>query len=886
MGSLHCKIRKNGGSKELHVSAGREATLNEALHNKLQQGRPSTLLGYGTSMSSGAQITFDITRMETLSTFLKRGVTGDQLRFVMGQVKKLIDDCVSAGLPLMNLILDDKYVFNDSWKERVAFVYVPLSGIQPDIKLMRNFFANLLKKAKPADDDAKALLDAYNAFFAENAAFNPTAYAKNLGLILVKNGASPSILKRSEAGNDRATNPIEGEDGDSADRCGKPAQGPGTTVLDEGQFDGPEAVSPEQVPVAAADSAASSVAAQVPMSASVGNGAVEPEAARTSAANKEPVVDQDISLKGKHSIGNVIASIAKHTASNSKATGEADLAAGDDSEPEGQQGRLSDLNSRVNCAADDNDTTVLGASSAAEAEDASDAAPDADSQPEADDTDTTLLGKSPFEEPVVEDDASDVGVDAAGQTEAADGADVADEADAASDHAAMSTEADGGDGTEGPADGDAAKGVEPDEEPGEGAEPDAGASVVEAANDASDETPDETTDAAAGTIVLDEEPAGQTPETLADDGGTITLGADVPGFADKPAEGGKHSSGENITNESGQLPWHARHANLDPNTGVLGVGPWQTICLDDEDDSVWNEEPAADAEAESEGAPQADDASVVETVAEPEPEPELEPEPEPTADQDSDTEAKSAVEEPSQADESADNGDEEKVESGANSKSIADESEPECEPKPTADSETEPAANSGVKSDSGTEQHPEAEAAAEPEPAAASKPNPEPEPEPDSEAVTEPKKEAAADQAPVQDSPAAPSAPDAPASPAKPAADTGKNESRKRPALDIPELPKTHWLTHEGSGERVRIQGKRFVVGKSKYSNYQVRNTTTVSRSHALFHCEEDGCWIEDDNSRNGTFVNGERLAPGVRKRLSDGDSVRMSDEMFTFGER
>ena len=83
----------------------------------------------------------------------------------------------------------------------------------------------------------------------------------------------------------------------------------------------------------------------------------------------------------------------------------------------------------------------------------------------------------------------------------------------------------------------------------------------------------------------------------------------------------------------------------------------------------------------------------------------------------------------------------------------------------------------------------------------------------------------------------------------------------------------------------MRLHGKRFVVGKSKYSTYQVRNTTTVSRSHALFHCEEDACWVEDDNSRNGTFVNGERLAPNVRKRLEDGDAVRMSDEMFTFNE-
>ena len=881
MGSLHCKIRKTGGSKELHVSAGREATLNEALHSKLQQRRPSTLLGYGTSMASGAQITFDITRLETLSAFLKRGVTGEQLRFVMGQVKKLIDECVEAGLPLMNLILDDKYVFNDSWKERVAFVYVPLAGIQPDIKLMRTFFANLLKKAKPADDEAKALLDAYNAFFAENAAFNPTAYAKHLGLILVKNGASPSILKRFEAGNDRVTNAIEGEgdnDGDSAGRFAKPAQGPGTTVLDEVPFDGPEAVSPEQVPAVAANAVASSVVAQVSVPASLGEVAAEPAVAQAPAADEESTADQSASPKGKHAIGNVIASIAKHAASNSKAADEADSAAGDGSEFEGQQGRLSDLDSRVNCVADDNDTTVLGAASAAEAGDASDAESGAAPQSEADDTDTTLLGKSPFEKPVVEDDAPDAGTEAADQAEAAEDADVAeltDGAEAANGHAAESTEAEGVDGPEEPADGDAAKVVESDE----GSEPDAGASVAQTADDASDEVVDEVSDETPGTIVLDEESADQSTEIPADDGGTITLGADMPGFAGKPAEGGKHSSGENITNESGQLPWHARHANLDPNTGVLGVGPWQTMCLDDiEDDSVWSEGPEAAAESEVEGAPQIDDAPVAETANELEPESKPEADAgsasEPDADQDSDTDPENASDEAKPANEDDAVGDDAEADSKADPESaVADGPESNLGPEPI--SESEPAAIP----------NPEPDAEQEPEPKEAA------DAEPDSEAVTEPKPETPADQAPVQDSPAAPDAPDAPAAPApaaaaKPAADPSENEARKRPVLDIPELPKTHWLTHEGSGERVRIQGKRFVVGKSKYSNYQVRNTTTVSRSHALFHCEEDGCWIEDDNSRNGTFVNGERLAPGVRKRLCDGDSVRMSDEMFTFGER
>ncbi len=95
----------------------------------------------------------------------------------------------------------------------------------------------------------------------------------------------------------------------------------------------------------------------------------------------------------------------------------------------------------------------------------------------------------------------------------------------------------------------------------------------------------------------------------------------------------------------------------------------------------------------------------------------------------------------------------------------------------------------------------------------------------------------------------------------------------------------TFWLIRERTGEKVKINGTHFVVGKSKYSSYQVRNTTTVSRSHAIFSCDGNTCWIEDDKSTNGTSVNGRPLAPEQKVKLHDGDSIRMSDEMFSLKE-
>jgi len=48
----------------------------------------------------------------------------------------------------------------------------------------------------------------------------------------------------------------------------------------------------------------------------------------------------------------------------------------------------------------------------------------------------------------------------------------------------------------------------------------------------------------------------------------------------------------------------------------------------------------------------------------------------------------------------------------------------------------------------------------------------------------------------------------------------------------------------------------------------------TVSRHHAELLYRNGGMWLRDHGSSNGTFVNGERLAPGVDRALADGDLV------------
>ncbi len=54
-----------------------------------------------------------------------------------------------------------------------------------------------------------------------------------------------------------------------------------------------------------------------------------------------------------------------------------------------------------------------------------------------------------------------------------------------------------------------------------------------------------------------------------------------------------------------------------------------------------------------------------------------------------------------------------------------------------------------------------------------------------------------------------------------------------------------------------------------------------VSRRHATVAVDDAGhASIRDENSTNGTFVNGDRVLPGISVRLADGDMVRLAADV------
>lgn len=111
----------------------------------------------------------------------------------------------------------------------------------------------------------------------------------------------------------------------------------------------------------------------------------------------------------------------------------------------------------------------------------------------------------------------------------------------------------------------------------------------------------------------------------------------------------------------------------------------------------------------------------------------------------------------------------------------------------------------------------------------------------------------------------------------------------------VPEIHPTVCLTsfHEQTRGELRYMGNEgFVdimlkdgsarIGYGKEADISI-NRETISQFHARIHKEEDGFYIEDLNSTNGTFVNEEPLVYKEQRKLAYNDIVQFADIRYRF---
>jgi pSer/pThr/pTyr-binding forkhead associated (FHA) protein len=77
-------------------------------------------------------------------------------------------------------------------------------------------------------------------------------------------------------------------------------------------------------------------------------------------------------------------------------------------------------------------------------------------------------------------------------------------------------------------------------------------------------------------------------------------------------------------------------------------------------------------------------------------------------------------------------------------------------------------------------------------------------------------------------------------------------------------------------GERFELNAKPLTVGRSAPNDIRLDGDEFASSHHARIEARNDGVWVEDIGSTNGTYVNGARLERP--QLLEDGDVVRVGE--------
>ncbi|HEU5277407.1 MAG TPA: FHA domain-containing protein [Gaiellaceae bacterium] len=77
-------------------------------------------------------------------------------------------------------------------------------------------------------------------------------------------------------------------------------------------------------------------------------------------------------------------------------------------------------------------------------------------------------------------------------------------------------------------------------------------------------------------------------------------------------------------------------------------------------------------------------------------------------------------------------------------------------------------------------------------------------------------------------------------------------------------------------GEEFELNSSQLTIGRGSQNDIAITTDEYASARHARFEPRQDGVWVQDLGSTNGTFLNGTRL--DRPRRLARGDVVRVGE--------
>ncbi len=89
--------------------------------------------------------------------------------------------------------------------------------------------------------------------------------------------------------------------------------------------------------------------------------------------------------------------------------------------------------------------------------------------------------------------------------------------------------------------------------------------------------------------------------------------------------------------------------------------------------------------------------------------------------------------------------------------------------------------------------------------------------------------------------------------------------------------------SRDQENERIFLTKDRIIIGKNTESADEIIADDSVSRRHAFITKEEEKYYLEDLNSLNGTYINGERLGYKEKVCLQENDVIAIGGKTFCF---
>ena len=79
------------------------------------------------------------------------------------------------------------------------------------------------------------------------------------------------------------------------------------------------------------------------------------------------------------------------------------------------------------------------------------------------------------------------------------------------------------------------------------------------------------------------------------------------------------------------------------------------------------------------------------------------------------------------------------------------------------------------------------------------------------------------------------------------------------------------------------ITSSEFYIGRAEKINDMICNNKTVGKRHAKIEAENSKFYIIDLDSKNGTFINGNRVKSRQREEIRSGDVISIANVNLSF---